>query len=89
MLKIEYSPKFARTYKRIPLLVKKKAEEKENLFRQNPFNPKLKTHKLKGRLKNYWAFSINNQYRIIFSFISKNKVRFHTIGLHNIYYQSL
>ena len=85
MLKIEYSPKFTRVYKKLPKQVKDKAEEKEKLFRKNPFDPKLKTHKLTGRLKKYWAFSVGYQCRIVFSLISKNKVRFHTIGSHSIY----
>ena len=73
----------------MPLQIKKKAEAKEVLFRKNPFQANLRTHKLKGRLKNYWVFSIDQHYRIVFAFVSKNKVRFHTIGLHNIYYQNL
>lgn len=89
MLKIEYSPKFARIYKKLSKQVKYKAEEKEKLFCKNPFSPKLKTHKLTGRLKEYWAFSIDYQYRIIFSFVSKNKVRFHAIGSHSIYNRNL
>ena len=35
---------------------------------ENPFNAKLKTHKLKGDLKAYWACSINYDLRLIFQF---------------------
>ena len=36
---------------------------------ENPFDLKLKTHKLKGPLTEYWACSINYSLRIIFKFV--------------------
>lgn len=85
MIAIYYSPKFRREYKRLPLAIKKEAEKKEVLFRNNPFDPRLGAHKLHGRLKNMWAFSIDKKYRIIFEFAKKNTVYFHTVGDHSIY----
>jgi addiction module RelE/StbE family toxin len=35
----------------------------------DPFQPKLKTHKLKGRLDGLWACSVEYDCRIIFSFV--------------------
>lgn len=85
-MKIIYSSKFAREYKKLPISIKDIAEKQEKLFRQNPFNIKLKTHKLKGRLRGFLSFSIGYRYRIIFEF-SKNKktVYFHSVGDHDIY----
>jgi len=85
MLEIYYSPKFLKMYKKLPKGVKLSACQKEKIFRQNPFDHRLKTHKLSGKLKKYWAFSIGYNYRIIFSFVSENKVHFHAIGTHGIY----
>jgi len=56
-MKILYSTKFSKEYRRLSLAIKKQAEQKEIIFRKNPFNPQLKTHKLTGHLKNYWSFS--------------------------------
>ncbi len=84
-MKIYYSNKFAREYKKLSPSVKKIAQEKEKLFRKNPFNPALETHKLKGSLKGFWSFSINNKYRIIFEFINKEIIWFHSVGDHSIY----
>ena len=84
-MKIEYSPKFKRLYKDLPRYVKILAAERENIFRTNPFDPRLKTHKLSGALRNYWAFWIDYKYRIIFSFIDTGTVRFHIVGDHSIY----
>lgn len=84
-MNIFYSTKFAKEYKRLPLPIKVIAEERELYFRKDPFNAKLKTHKLTGKLKGFWAFSIDRKTRIIFEFIDKNTVHFHSVGSHQIY----
>ena len=84
-MQIIYSSKFAREYKKLPNEIKNQAEIREKIFRQNPFNPRLKTHKLSGKLKNFWSFSIGYKYRIIFEFTNQNTVYFHSVGNHNIY----
>lgn len=84
-MQIYYSSKFAKEYKKLPLKVKKTAEKKEKAFRKDPFTHELKTHKLKGKLKDFWSFSIDRQYRIIFEFANKTTIWFHSIGTHEIY----
>jgi len=43
-----------------------------NLFINNPFDDKLRTHKLSGKLKSLWSFSIDYNLRIVF-FFTKDK----------------
>ena len=61
------------------------AEKKEVLFRANPFDARLKTHKLQGRLKDFWAFSLDRKNRIIFEFGERGTVHFLSVGDHSIY----
>lgn len=82
---IYYSQSFSKFYKKLPEIIKDLAEEKEVIFKINPFDKRLHTHKLSGKLIGYWAFWVNYNYRVIFSFIDKNIVRFHSIGNHSIY----
>lgn len=84
-MKIYYSSKFAKEYKKLPHKIKEIAEKKEKAFRKDPFASTLKIHKLKGKLKEFWSFSIDRQYRIIFEFINKTTIWFHSIGTHEIY----
>lgn len=84
-MQIYYSSKFKREYKRLPRKIKIIAEEKELIFRVNPFEPGLNIHKLSGRFKEYWAFSIDKKYRVIFEFAEKGLVWFHSVGDHSIY----
>jgi len=84
-MRIEYSTKFKKQFKKLSRDIQESALKCEKFFRENPFDPKLKTHKLHGTIKDYWAFSITYSYRIGFTFIDRDFVRFHAIGSHDIY----
>lgn len=84
-MRITYTSKFAREYKKLSKKVKLQAEKNEAIFRANPFDPALETHKLHGRLKDFWSFSIGFRFRVIFEFAGKDTVYFHSVGDHDIY----
>lgn len=86
-MEIVYTTRFARAYRKLPLSVKREAEKKEQIFRQNPFDHRLKTHQLKGRLAMFWSFSVTYKYRIIFELhrASRERVSFHDVGDHDVY----
>ena len=83
--RIFYSSKFKKSLKRMPKFVRKAFLEKEGEFLENPFNPVLETHKLRGKYKDYWAFTIIGQYRVMFLFLNNNDVGFINVGTHDIY----
>ena len=76
---------FIKSYKMLSENIKTVAKKREIVFINNPFDKRLKTHKLKGKLKDYWSYSINYQYRILFRFLDKETVIYHDIGTHEIY----
>lgn len=82
---IIYTSKFEREYKSLSLDVKKAIEEKETIFKRNPFEQSLNTHKLKGKLKEYWSWSVDYKYRIIFYLKNKKEAWFLSVGDHDIY----
>jgi addiction module RelE/StbE family toxin len=82
---IYYSSKFAKEYKHLPRKIKLIAEKREKIFRINPFDARLKTHRLSGKLKEYYSFSIDYHYRIIFEIVQANTIWFHSVGTHAIY----
>ena len=84
--RIFYDSDFVKSIKKLPSQVQNKLKELELIFRIDPFSPRLKTHKLHGKLKNYYAFSINYKYRVIFKLIKKGDIIvFVDIGTHEIY----
>ncbi len=72
-MEISVTPRFRKSYKKLPGEIKeKKAKVKESLFRKNPFDKRLKTHKLLGKEKESWVFWVDYSYRIKFIFLTEN-----------------
>lgn len=63
---------FKSTIKRRPEL-KLKIEEKLRLLATDPYQPSLRTHKLKGKLSGVWSCTVEYDCRIIFSFKQNKK----------------
>ena len=89
MVEIEFAPSFQRAYKKkvspgsdrhSRFLAKVKA------FMQDPFDPSLKTHKLSGKLRDYWSFSIEYDLRVVFYFEDDDTVVFFDLGTHDEVY---
>ena len=59
------------------------------LMKEDVFNPKLKTHRLKGKLKNSYSSSVGYDLRIVFEFIEhdgEEAILLQTIGTHDEVY---
>ena len=82
---IERSSRFKRSFKKLSESSQKKLRGKIKLFVQDPFDPRLRTHKLKPREKQYYAFSIEYDLRVVFRF-EKDSVIFLDIGTHDEVY---
>jgi addiction module RelE/StbE family toxin len=89
VIKITWDHGFKRIYKK---RVKNNEEFKKRfwdvmeLFSKEPFNSRLRTHKLTGKLEGLWAFSVTYDCRVIFKFLDKNEVLLIDIGGHNEVY---
>lgn len=84
---ILYSSHFERTLKKMNKESITIMAEREKIFRSNCFDIRLKTHKLKGKFRSYWSFSITYSHRILFEFLQSNTVAFIDIGDHTVYEQ--
>lgn len=85
MINVFYSSQFEKSFKKIPKHIARLFNDKQSLFILNLFNPLLKTHRLRGKLKEYYSFSINVEYRVLFKWVRKNKILLLDIGTHEIY----
>ena len=89
MIRVSWDQGFKRIYKK---KVKNDAEFKGRfwvameLFSGDPFTPRLRTHKLTGKLEGLWAFSVDFDCRVIFKFLSKNEILLIDIGGHDEVY---
>lgn len=69
-MEVSFSSSFKKSFKK-----RVKSTESEldfwlriDLFITDPFNLKLKTHKLSGKLKDLWSFSLDYDLRVVFYF---------------------
>ena len=83
--KIKYSSTFVKSLKKFPQSQLRNLAKQDKIFRDNIFDSRLKTHKLKGELKDFYSFSILYHWRVIFHFEDKDTVVFDNIGTHKIY----
>ena len=56
------------------------------IFQNDPFDPRLKTHRLSGQLQGLWSFSIDYDVRVVFSFDEPHRVLFVDVGTHEEVY---
>ena len=88
-VEISFSSSFKRAFKKG---VKGNADlearfwQKVELFVNDPFDKRLKTHKLSGKLKDLWSFSVEYDQRVLFYFTDDGKAVFVDIGNHEEVY---
>jgi len=85
MLVIYRSTRFKRSFKRMPSHIREDFVQKIDIFRKNPFYSKLGTHKLGGRLRDYYVFCLRDGFRVLFDFLNDGSVLLINIGSHDDY----
>jgi plasmid maintenance system killer protein len=85
ILKVHSTSEFEKSFRKLPVHIQDLATKKDKWFRQDAFDRRLHTHKLKGELSGYWSYYINRQYRILFRFLNGGEVIYYDIGTHDIY----
>ena len=84
-MEILYTSKFEKSFQRLPKEIQVLAVEKEKIFRKNMYDPKLRTHRLKGKLHWYFSFSVDYSYRIMFEILDTDDIVFVNVWGHSIY----
>lgn len=91
-MKIISSTAFERDLRRYLRKTHESGDEVSSTLRmlsRDPFSAKLKTHRLKGPLKDYWACSGGYDLRIIFEFTKfedEEIILLHSLGSHDDVY---
>lgn len=84
-MKISYAPAFTREYKKLEPALQCEVKEKIKLFTDRRNHKTLKVHKLHGKFKRFYGFSVNYRYRIAFMWLSKDEAVLLVIGDHAVY----
>lgn len=82
---VQYKPVFIRQLKAMGKGLRDEVIEKVELFKDVRNHKPLKVHKLKGRLKGRYSFSVNYETRIVFNYLSKQEAVLLAVGDHDVY----
>jgi addiction module RelE/StbE family toxin len=89
MIEVAVSTSFQRAYRKrvkgIPDLEQKFARALTQLA-DNPFEPRLRTHKLTGELSELWSFTVAYDCRVVFRFVDDKHLVLLDIGTHDEVY---
>jgi len=80
-----YKPSFIRRLNKLPKGLQDEVIEKIELFKDESNHQRLEVHKLKGRLKKFYGFSVNYRDRVVFEYMSGTEVALLAVGDHEIY----
>jgi mRNA-degrading endonuclease YafQ of YafQ-DinJ toxin-antitoxin module len=85
-LTVKYTPTFFRKLKKMEVALQEEVFDKIELFSDTKNHRALKPHKLQGRLKGSYSFSVNYRVRIVFEYIESGRsALLLTVGDHEIY----
>ena len=68
-----YTRKESKFFKKHPHLLDKYLDVLEKLS-TDPFQPSLRTHKLKGKLSKFYSCSLTHEYRLVCTFMIQNDI---------------
>ncbi|MFH1192250.1 MAG: type II toxin-antitoxin system mRNA interferase toxin, RelE/StbE family [bacterium] len=85
---IRFHKNFEKQYKKFSSKKKNQIQKKLELFLNNPFNPILNNHPLKGKFLDYRSINITGDLRAVYKYSngSEEECIFATIGSHSELY---
>lgn len=84
-MRVEYHKQFQKQYRKLPIKVRKKCDERLAIFMEDPLAPELHNHPLHGEYAGYRSINITGNVRAIYQ-ISDDKVQFLIIDTHSNLY---
>jgi addiction module RelE/StbE family toxin len=86
-MKIVFHEWFLKRYKKVPLKIRQKFEERLFLFEKNPSHPILNIHPLTGDRKNQWSINITGDWRAIYTIKGEDTIIFIDLNTHSNLYR--
>jgi addiction module RelE/StbE family toxin len=85
MFRVSFKPSFVREAKRLEYALFEELLEKIELLKDKKNHSSLKVHKLHGKLRGFWSFSVTYKVRVVFQFESENEIVLLAVGDHDVY----
>ena len=86
---VQRTRRFEKMFAKLTQKLQQKFIHQLECFLEDEFHPRLDTHRLKGKQKNEWSFSLSEDYRAIYTKQIKNGntlivFTFIRVGTHNV-----
>lgn len=65
-MRLAFTARFQRRARKLTRVQKAMLRAALRRFASDPLDPLLRTHKLKGELEGWWAFSVDDDLRVVF-----------------------
>lgn len=88
--RIDFSKKFDKQFKKSPLEIKIAFKKRIKIFIQNPLDPQLRNHPLRGILQSYKSINITGDWRALYSEFKEKEeivIIFEMLGKHSKLYK--
>lgn len=85
MIQVSFKPSFIRQMNKLEKDLIDEVLYKIDILKNSNDYTTLKIHKLHGRMKDKWSFSVNYKIRIVFEYESKKEIVLLAIGDHDVY----
>jgi len=86
-MNIQFHKNFENKYKKLPSKLKLRIKEKNELFVNDPLNPILNNHALKGKYTGFRSINITGDIRAAYRLLDKDTALFLEIGSHSNLYK--
>jgi addiction module RelE/StbE family toxin len=84
-MQVSFKPSFIREVNKLEKSLIDEVLYKINILKNSTDYTELKIHKLHGKMKDRWSFSVNYKIRIVFKYESKKELVLLAIGDHDVY----
>lgn len=78
---------FSKRAKKLSTKERDLLDQKTEIFQISPGDPRLKVHRLGGKLREYMAFSLTHGKRVKFILVENNRALFVDVGSHDEIYR--
>jgi len=88
--RIDFSKRFDKQFKKSPLEIKIAFRKRIKLFIQDPLDPQLRNHQLRGVLQGYKSINITGDWRALYSELKRGNeiiIVFEMLGKHSQLYK--
>lgn len=86
-MKVRFHRKFRKEFQKLPLKDRIRFERRLGVFLQDPFDPILNNHALKGKYRGYRSINVTGDIRAIYESSKWDTALFVAIGSHSELYQ--